>query len=51
MENDGLLDFDGSDHDDRNQTVSNDANKDEAASLAYQPSLKKKAKCSSQILC
>jgi hypothetical protein len=51
MEDHGPLDYDGSDHDERNQAGSHGAKRDEGAGPACQPCRKKKAKCSRQMPC
>ncbi|KAF7670608.1 zn2 cys6 dna-binding protein [Alternaria burnsii] len=51
MEHHDPLDCDSSDHDDQDQTISNDAKRDDAARPACQPCRKKKAKCSRQTPC
>ncbi|KAH7090825.1 fungal-specific transcription factor domain-containing protein [Paraphoma chrysanthemicola] len=50
MDDHGVLDFDGSDHDERDQ-AGNGAKRDEGAGPACQPCRKKKAKCSREVPC
>lgn len=51
MDDHGPLDFDSSDHDDRDQAGSRCAKRDEGARPACQPCRRKKAKCSRQTPC
>ena len=51
MDDHGPLDFDSSDHDERDQAGRNGAKRDEGARPACQPCRRKKAKCSRQMPC
>jgi hypothetical protein len=51
MEDHGQWDFDGSDHDERDQAVSHGGKREEGAGPACQPCRRKKAKCSRQMPC